>query len=49
MSHPMDAVASAVVMARHLDEIRALGGPPDRVARREGAIWWPGCPFSLTV
>ena len=41
-SDALDAAVSAVVMARHLDEIRALDGVPDAVAKREGAIWWPG-------
>lgn len=37
----LDAAVSAVVMARHLDEIEALGLPNDPVIRKEGAIWSP--------
>lgn len=44
----LDAAVSAVVMARHLDEIEALGRPDDPVVRKEGAIWTParGAPGS---
>jgi hypothetical protein len=36
-----DAAVSAVLMARHLDEILALAWPDDGVIRLEGAIWSP--------
>ena len=37
-----DAAVSAVVMSRHLDEIRALTRSEDPTDLIEGAIWWPG-------
>jgi len=39
-----DTAVSAVVMARHLDEIRALERPEDPVLQMEGMIWWPSEP-----
>ncbi|MFW6200870.1 MAG: hypothetical protein ACOC8K_09865, partial [Gemmatimonadota bacterium] len=37
----LDAAISAVMMARHVDEIEALEWPDDPVLRREGSIWRP--------
>lgn len=36
-----DAAVSAVVMARHADELRALTGATDPTELLEGRIWWP--------
>lgn len=36
-----DAAVSAVVMARHVDELAGLGQASDPVERLEGRIWWP--------
>lgn len=37
-----DAAVSALVMSRHLDELRQLPGAVDSVDRIEGRIWRPG-------
>lgn len=37
-----DAAVSALVMARHADQLRRLNQPRNATARLEGAIWWPG-------
>lgn len=37
----LDAAVSALVMFRHLDELKALEGCRDRMEELEGRIWWP--------
>ena len=36
-----DAAISAVIMARHMDEISTLAASEDPKERIEGSIWWP--------
>jgi hypothetical protein len=37
-----DAAVSALVMARHADDLASLPAEPDAELRREGRIWYPG-------
>jgi diadenosine tetraphosphate (Ap4A) HIT family hydrolase len=46
--HAFDAAVSALVMARHLDEILALEWPEDEATRLEGRIWTPAGGPDLT-
>ena len=40
-AHAFDALVSAVVMTRHIDELRSGARTDDPVTRLEGAIWSP--------
>ena len=44
-----DAAVSALLMARHLDELQVLPPAEDRQTRLEGAIWEPGRPLQTAT